>query len=153
MCVEYVSTYPCSHTRSRWEYCGKAKTSSLLRLSKPGSPCEDSAVKNEPPNLQDSCGSTCLTRPYKCSQCGSPKKQLCWRCVDCGALRDRAVEMWKPCVCSRHVCSETVIGDIFCESCSERCEPSGPQLKWMCHTCGAINQTHAGDVECRSCLH
>ncbi|KAI0449847.1 hypothetical protein F5B21DRAFT_29246 [Xylaria acuta] len=121
MCIQYVSKYPCEHIKARWELCSKAKAANLLRLGKPGSPCDRSAKKDEPPNLQETCGSTCLTRPYRCNKCNSPRKQLAWHCTDCKAIRDNSVRTWGPCECPRHLCGESVIGTSLCKRCVVEC--------------------------------
>ncbi|KAI1827630.1 hypothetical protein F4861DRAFT_328542 [Xylaria intraflava] len=153
MCIRYVSTYPCSHTRSRWELCSKAKAGNLLRLGKPGFHCEDSVRKNEAPDLQDSCGSTCLTRPYKCNNCDSEKKQLGWRCVDCNGMWNSSVLTWMPCQCPKHPCPETILGAAFCVACLNACVPKGPKIDWRCHGCKSFNQTYPSEMECKKCLH
>ncbi|KAI0441669.1 hypothetical protein F4803DRAFT_410355 [Xylaria telfairii] len=123
MCICYESAYPCGHKKSRWELCNKAKASSLLRLGKPAPPCDRSAKKEEPANLDETCGSTCLTRPYKCNQCNSPRKQLAWRCTDCKGLRDNTVQVWSPCPCPSHPhpCGESMIGASLCKKCLNEC--------------------------------
>ncbi|GAW23244.1 hypothetical protein ANO14919_127960 [Xylariales sp. No.14919] len=153
MCIGYVSVYPCGHTKSRWELCNKVKAANLLRLGQHGGPCSGSTRQNVPPDLEDSCGSTCLTKPYQCNKCGSQKKQLAWRCVDCNALRDPSVLTWNPCQCPKHQCAETVVGASFCEKCLDACVPKGPKLQWICHACGSVTRTYADEMECTECLH
>ncbi|KAI0867662.1 hypothetical protein GGS24DRAFT_267228 [Hypoxylon argillaceum] len=90
-------------------------------MSKHG--CASNVERHEPPDLQDGCSSTCLTKPYKCDKCSSFRKQLAWRCVDCNGLRDNSVQTWNNCQCSKHVCNESVLGMPLCKKCSDRCLP------------------------------
>ncbi|KAI1296424.1 hypothetical protein F5Y03DRAFT_293295 [Xylaria venustula] len=153
MCFQYISRYPCGHTKSRWELCNKAKAANLLRFGRSETACDNSVKKSEAPDLQDSCGAMCLTRPYKCNKCDSQKKQLAWHCSDCGHLRDETVLMWYPCSCPKHRCSEAVLGTPFCKQCLDRCVPKGRMLKWLCHACGSLAHTFPTEMECPKCLH
>ncbi|KAI1345407.1 hypothetical protein F5Y01DRAFT_309081 [Xylaria sp. FL0043] len=152
MCIKYTSSYPCKHRKSWWEFCSKAKAAKLLRIGNPGTPCEKVATKEVAPDLSDSCGSTCLTKPWQCGKCSSQKKQLSWRCADCYSLRDDTVLVWTPCQCPKHQCGESALGKSFCRQCSDVCVPKGPILKWVCHACGSLTRTFATEMECQ-CLH
>ncbi|KAI8950109.1 hypothetical protein F4801DRAFT_362325 [Xylaria longipes] len=121
MCIQYDSTYPCGHVKSRWELCNRAKAVNLLRLGKPNTPCDRITKKVETADLSDICGSPCLSRPYQCNKCNSPQKQLAWLCVDCKSLRDNNVLVWDACECSRHICSESVLGTSLCKRCLDEC--------------------------------
>ncbi|GAW26056.1 hypothetical protein SAMD00023353_2000770 [Rosellinia necatrix] len=157
MCQQYSSTYPCGHTKTRWELCKKAKAANLLRIGKAETPCQASgggggAKKSEPADLNETCGSTCLTKPYKCNKCDSTRAQTAWACADCHGLRDGAVLTWAPCQCPRHACPAKVLGAYFCRGCLDACVPRGSTLAWAC-CCGSMNRTYAGDMECGKCLH
>ncbi|KAI0521736.1 hypothetical protein F5B22DRAFT_549260 [Xylaria bambusicola] len=153
MCIQYVSRYPCGHIKSRWDICNKSKAVNILWPGKHELSCDKSVRMYENPDLQDSCGSTCLTKPYKCNKCGSSRKQLAWRCADCNTLRDSEVQVWEPCRCPKHRCAKAALGASFCNHCMEACVPRGPVMKWLCHRCGSPARTHAGEMECQKCLH
>lgn len=153
MCVTWYSKYPCGHTKTRRERCGKAQATNFLRCGVKPSYCSTTKKKEETPDLEASCGSTCLAKPYKCSKCDSPRKQLMWRCVDCWALRDSSVPVWAPCQCPKHQCPEAVLEAHFCQMCLGRCVPRGPLLRWTCHNCEASVQTYPTEMECGKCLH
>ncbi|KAI0476329.1 hypothetical protein GGR56DRAFT_674805 [Xylariaceae sp. FL0804] len=102
MCRRVDATYPCGHVKSRLEPCGRARLAanlpSLRRRSTPT--CDRLLVTCEPPDLEDGCGRACLTRPWQCGGgCGSARKQVGWRCADCGRVRDRYCRIWRPCRC------------------------------------------------------
>lgn len=153
MCVTWSSKYPCGHTKTRHSPCGKAQAVNFLRCTAKPSFCSTMKKKDELPDLQASCGSMCLTKPYKCNKCDSPQKQLMWRCVDCDALRDNSVAVWAPCQCPKHHCPEAVLEAHFCQKCLGECVPRGPILKWKCHSCKAEVQTYPTEMECAKCLH
>ncbi|KAI1818655.1 hypothetical protein GGS20DRAFT_528128 [Poronia punctata] len=151
MCIRHISTYPCGHTKSHYTICAKAKTTSMLRLGP--KQCTDTLVtKREPPNLQETCGSTCLTKPYQCKTCGS-EKELTWHCQKCGTLRANSVTVWNVCTCPKHICGEAVLGRPFCKSCREKCVPAGPMITWKCHACGKAVRSYPNERECGKCLH
>ncbi|KAI1160853.1 hypothetical protein F5B18DRAFT_489652 [Nemania serpens] len=152
MCIKLVSTYPCGHAKSRWELCGKARATKLLRLGN-SEPCAKTIRKDEAPDLQDSCGSTCLAKPWKCNKCASQRKQLAWRCADCSAVRDNTVSTWSPCECPRHVCHNAILDSHFCGACRDRCLPKGSMLTWTCHACGSLARTYPTEMECGQCFH
>ncbi|KAI0551825.1 hypothetical protein F4679DRAFT_538025 [Xylaria curta] len=118
MCYQYNSTYPCGHTKTRWELCKPAKAANMLRRK--DRPCDKIVKKDESPNLEETCGSTCLSTPYKCNKCGSPK-QLMWRCSNCKALRNNSVQVYRPCPCPSHLCGESVIDTPLCKKCLDGC--------------------------------
>ncbi|KAI5924601.1 hypothetical protein F4810DRAFT_131814 [Camillea tinctor] len=157
MCIDFISTYPCGHIKSRSEYCMKAKASNLLRMGKPDANCNETFIVNVEPDLEDGCGSTCLTKPYKCLRCESPKKQVRWRCSSCESLRDSNSFVWDSCQCpcnNRH-CREITLGKSpsLCEKCVANCVPSFPMLSWKCHSCEAPNLSLASEMVCSTCSH
>lgn len=160
MCIRYTSTYPCRHVKSRYELCNKAKASNLLHIGIGGkradkTHCEDitNTIKEEA-NLEETCGSTCLTKPYRCNSCGSAK-QLGWRCNACHAVRDASVLTWSACACPKHSCPENVLGKPFCDRCLASCIPPGKMVTWKCHSCGSAERSYSSekDTECAKCLH
>ncbi|KAI0391905.1 hypothetical protein F5Y17DRAFT_460404 [Xylariaceae sp. FL0594] len=129
MCIRRISHYPCGHIKTSFDLCAKARATNLLLPSsknKANTPCDGKhqTIKLEVPDLQDTCGSACLTRPWKCSRCPSTRRNLGWTCSDCGGLRDKNVKTWCACACPAHrpiACPENVLGGGVCAGCRTRC--------------------------------
>ncbi|OTA96788.1 hypothetical protein M434DRAFT_361897 [Hypoxylon sp. CO27-5] len=162
-CVRYDATYPCGHQIFTYEFCNKAKAINLL---KPGKPtlCLTYAVEEILPNLEESCGSTCLTRPFQCSSCGAAK-QVGWRCSRCPFIRGPDTEVWSTCTCSKHNCYRLAVGKYgkaLCTRCrlgacvrSARKRSRGmamctSNLYWRCHKCDRKRCTPANLMKCGS---
>ncbi|KAI1505950.1 hypothetical protein F5X99DRAFT_175960 [Biscogniauxia marginata] len=155
MCVDRISTYPCGHTKVKLVYCRKAKAANLLRVRKPNTHCGYTSTKQVEPDLEDSCGSTCLTKPYECLKCKSSRKQVSWRCADCGSVRDNDSLLWDSCQCPMHDCTELALGKggSICRKCLRDCVPGTPVLCWKCHACESPNRTWASEMICTACHH
>ncbi|KAI1212027.1 uncharacterized protein F4807DRAFT_385746 [Annulohypoxylon truncatum] len=164
-CILYYAFYPCGHQSSEWIYCPIAKAKNLLRRGPPKA-CDSHTPIEIAPDLEDTCGSTCLTQPYQCTNCGSPK-QVGWRCSRCQCKRTKNAPVWEPCVCPNpnHNCPRFALrkrGQALCTPCrSGACistSPTGPQLKskpmpvlhWKCHMCSKNNSTPANNMRCGS---
>ncbi|KAI1407534.1 hypothetical protein F5Y13DRAFT_174630 [Hypoxylon sp. FL1857] len=160
-CTQYFAIYPCGHKLTTWEYCGKAKAKGLLKLGPP-IPCSTRTSVQISPDLEDTCGSTCLTMPFQCSHCGA-SKQLGWKCSRCKYLRNRYTLAWSTCTCRKHNCLELGLGTFgkaLCEQCRtgactqapgtkpKRPHKDTPLLFWKCHKCSRKHCTPATSMKC-----
>ncbi|KAI2615408.1 hypothetical protein GGR54DRAFT_650434 [Hypoxylon sp. NC1633] len=173
-CTKTLSKYPCGHIRSTWEYCMKAKARNLLKRTPP-EPCDAYQTVTAPPDLENTCGFVCLTKPFLCSNC-SAVKQVGWRCSRCHTLRDRHTLVWDVCACRKHKCGALAVGlsgVALCDPCKRNaCEPPSerapsvvtverppgdvvvPELSWRCHHCARPNRTPADAMRCfQGCGH
>ncbi|KAI2470715.1 heterokaryon incompatibility protein-domain-containing protein [Annulohypoxylon bovei var. microspora] len=119
-CILYYAFYPCGHQSSKWIYCPKAKAKSFLKCG-PQTACDTYTSIETAPDLEDTCGSTCLTQPYQCTRCGA-SKQVGWRCSRCNHLRSKDSPVWDPCNCPNpnHNCPHLALGkkgQAVCEHC------------------------------------
>ncbi|XXH02196.1 hypothetical protein Hte_008564 [Hypoxylon texense] len=168
-CMRYFAVYPCGHELEIWEYCGIAKAKNLLKRGPP-TVCASYADRKVSPDLEDTCGSTCLTKPFLCRICGADK-QVSWRCSRCHVLRNPETLIWDICSCPGHRCTELALGKSgaavcnHCEAglCSIRLPnekfrpnytagtdtgPPVPVLSWKCHLCSGNNRTPANAMAC-----
>ncbi|OTA98164.1 hypothetical protein M426DRAFT_120580 [Hypoxylon sp. CI-4A] len=168
-CVKYYALYPCGHERITWELCSKAKARRFLKPG-PAVACKSYSTKTIPPDLEETCGSTCLTWPFQCEHCGFAK-QVGWRCSRCNYLRGPDTPVWTLCSCKRHVCDHLAVGTqakALCEACRKRtCAPletpdkpgvagrgkpripkETPLLNWKCSRCSRKNRTLADAMLC-----
>ncbi|KAI0376935.1 hypothetical protein F5Y04DRAFT_292277 [Hypomontagnella monticulosa] len=147
-CINSYSIYPCGHEYNTWEYCAKAKARNLLSCGPPTC-CPSRKRIMVPPNLEETCGSTCLTRPFQCGHCGAPK-QLGWRCARCHYLRGMGTWLWDQCPgCLELGPLDPKFG--LCGKCKRGRGPSGrslpcldkakPALSWKCHKCARAVRT------------
>ncbi|KAH9897119.1 hypothetical protein F4778DRAFT_244974 [Xylariomycetidae sp. FL2044] len=166
MCINIHSTYPCGHTKTRWELCQKAKVLNAVRVGQPNTPCGTiRGTKQEEPDLEDTCGSTCLTRPFQCSQCEHGKKEVGWRCSKCSSMRDSSCLLWDVCRChnpKQHdsCCGRMALGrgteSAICDPCLQGCVIGVKRLSWKCHGCGWLNRTPGAAMVCGNeggCAH
>ncbi len=123
MCQDKISLYPCGHSRSVREYCKKAKRNNIIRIGQPDTHCGTLGSRIAKPDLEESCGSACLTIPWQCSGCDPEMKQVGWRCKSCGRIRDNTCLLWNLCYCSRDHCSSLVLGNghEICKMCLNNC--------------------------------
>ncbi|KAI6086494.1 hypothetical protein F4821DRAFT_238371 [Hypoxylon rubiginosum] len=175
-CIKYIAIYPCGHELATFECCTIAKAKSLLKRGPP-TPCASYSTWKVSPDLQETCGSTCLTKPFQCRHCGADK-QVSWRCSQCNILRDPDTPVWDLCACPRLRCSELVLGKpgaALCGTCEtgacvvkspadrerEMRRPTGMMnsdnrtvsaLSWKCHQCARLNRTPANAMVCE-CKH
>ncbi|KAI1765709.1 hypothetical protein GGR53DRAFT_489429 [Hypoxylon sp. FL1150] len=171
-CIKYVAVYPCGHKLAAFECCTIAKTKSLLKRGPP-TPCASYSTWEVTPDLQDTCGSTCLTKPFQCRHCGADK-QVSWRCSQCHILRDPETLVWDLCACPKQRCNELVLGksgSALCNKCETgSCAKSADErekrrptemmkssrsvsaLSWKCHHCTRLNRTPANAMVCE-CRH
>ncbi|KAI0894303.1 hypothetical protein F4806DRAFT_119039 [Annulohypoxylon nitens] len=159
-CTLFYAFYPCGHQSSEWAYCSKAKAKNLLKCGHPKACSSYRAVEVEP-DLEDTCGSTCLTQPYQCTSCGSPK-QVGWKCSRCQAKRTKDSPVWEPCNCPNpdHDCAHFALGkkgnNAVCKPCLTGACALGappprhktPVLQWRCHRCSQDNSTPANNMKC-----
>ncbi|KAI4866516.1 hypothetical protein F4820DRAFT_250418 [Hypoxylon rubiginosum] len=164
-CMRYFAVYPCGHELTTWEYCGVAKAKNLLKRGPPTA-CASYTDWQVSPDLEDTCGSTCLTKPFQCRHCGADK-QVSWRCSRCNILRDPETFIWDLCRCRGHMCTGVGVGKpgaALCKrcaagSCSVRSGDHYPSnaamaeramavLNWKCHNCSRLNRTPADAMVC-----
>ncbi|KAI1803938.1 hypothetical protein F4811DRAFT_522272 [Daldinia bambusicola] len=169
MCTESFAIYPCSHKRSTWDYCGKAKTKAILKRGPPV-PCDGRMSIQIPPDLEESCGLTCLSRTFQCSSCGV-SNQIGWVCSRCKCVRNADTKVFIECECRMHNCFELTYGkpgEAFCDTCQKECDPAaqvepslrarrtGPKLHWQCHKCARKLSAPGTAMKCdgpRGCGH
>ncbi|KAI2770066.1 hypothetical protein F4815DRAFT_504952 [Daldinia loculata] len=169
MCTESFAIYPCSHKRSTWEYCSKAKAKNILKRGPP-IPCDGHKSTQIPPDLEESCGLMCLARPFQCSNCGA-SKQVGWICSRCKCMRDPDTKVFIECGCRKHNCLELThgkLGSALCNTCQRECDPVSqadsylqprrtmPILHWRCHKCFHMLSTPGTAMKCdgpRGCGH
>ncbi|KAI0839418.1 hypothetical protein F5Y06DRAFT_22103 [Hypoxylon sp. FL0890] len=162
-CVRYFAIYPCGHKLTTWEYCSKAKAKGLLKRGPP-TPCLTHTSEEILPDLEDTCGSTCLTMPFQCTRCGAAK-QVGWRCSRCQYLRGPQTQVWSTCTCPKHNCLELALGkrgEGLCKPCqsgvcvrapgakSQAKSIGTPVLHWKCHKCSRMRCTPANSMKCSS---
>lgn len=162
-CIRYYANYPCGHQLSRFEFCIKAKAKNLFKRGKP-TPCSTHTSDEILPNLEENCGSVCLTRSFQCTRCGAAK-QNGWRCSRCRFLRGPETEVWSTCTCSRHRCLEVALGKYgkaLCTPCNTGPCAQRPGKKprartrrppkqfWKCHKCSRKRCTPAKSMKCGS---
>ncbi|KAI8960258.1 hypothetical protein F5Y11DRAFT_273484 [Daldinia sp. FL1419] len=161
MCIEFFALYPCSHRRSTWEYCSKAKAKHIFKRG-PTVPCHEYMAVQCAPDLEESCGLMCLARPFQCSNCGT-SKQLGWACSRCGCIRDPNTKLFIECECRRHDCFEFALGKpgsgALCDNC-QGCDPTSQAdsylqprrtavlLHWRCHECHRMLSTPGNSMRC-----
>ncbi|KAI1102451.1 hypothetical protein F4804DRAFT_353701 [Jackrogersella minutella] len=160
-CVLYFAFYPCGHQASTWRYCTKAKVKNFFRRGSRKA-CKSYVPREVTPDLEDTCGSTCLAQPYQCTHCGSPK-EIGWRCSRCQYFRTSETPVWDSCTCPKHDCYELGVGkkgETMCARCrGGACVPRTarssrlrsrkiPILNWKCHACDRKQSTPANAMRC-----
>lgn len=124
MCQQTISgPYPCGHDTVQWKYCGKAKTASVIKLTKTLVPCKTIETERVPADLTSPCSSTCLTRPFQCHRCRDVSNQVTWQCKTCKHLRCGECKYWSTCQydgCGHIVFGRIALGTagaLFCDIC------------------------------------
>lgn len=136
MCQRTIQTYPCGHLKETWAFCRRARLASVLKPGQP-TPCADSTTTQAPPNLHDTCGSICLTRPFVCHRCGprdGPAALVGWSCPRCAHVRCPDCPVWADCRCPDplHRCAGVALAvpgaaERVCDTCRARgCAAAGP---------------------------
>ncbi|KAI4592140.1 hypothetical protein KJ359_011466 [Pestalotiopsis sp. 9143b] len=99
MCQKKIlGPYPCGHFICQWINCGLVNVKGVLVSTARATPCRTFKNVTEEADLSLPCHSTCLTKPFVCTECPDEHNQVTWKCNSCGHLRCSNCKYWDECL-------------------------------------------------------